>query len=66
MLIIKLIGEKYDKKKLQENSVKIRKWFAIECMKNNNFEKKYYEHFSPLCRRFPPWVIYYMYLGGGE
>lgn len=43
MLIIKLIGEKYDKKKLQENSVKIRKWFAIECMKNNNFGKKYYE-----------------------
>ena len=43
MLIVKLIGVKYDKKKLQENSVKIRKWFATECMKNNDFGKKYYE-----------------------
>ena len=43
MIVIKLIGEKYDKNKLQENSVKIRKWFAMECINKNEIKGKYHE-----------------------
>ena len=43
MLIIKLIGEKYDKDKLQENSVKVRKWFVVNCINKTKFENKYFE-----------------------
>ena len=43
MIIVKIIGKQYNKNELQENSVKIRKWFAIQCMNNKVFNDKYYE-----------------------
>ena len=43
MIIVKIKGEKYDSEKLQENSVKVRKWFAIKCIQNYEFKEKYYE-----------------------
>ena len=43
MIVVKLVGEKYDKGKLQENSIRIRKWFAIQCIEKKNLDLKYYE-----------------------
>ena len=43
MLIVKLVGKKYDKEELQENSIKVRKWFAIKCIQKETLDKKHYE-----------------------
>ena len=43
MIVIKLIGKTYNKNEIQENSVMVRKWFALQCMANRKFDLKYYE-----------------------
>lgn len=43
MLVIKILGKQYDKNELQENSIIIRKWFAIRCIEKLTFTDKYYE-----------------------
>ena len=43
MLIVKIVGKKYSKEELQENSIIIRKWFAVRCIENITFDEKYYE-----------------------
>ena len=43
MIVVKLVGKCYKKDEIQMNSVKVRKWFAIQCINNKCFENKYYE-----------------------
>ena len=43
MIVVKLVDKCYKKDEIQMNSVKIRKWFAIQCINNKCFENKYYE-----------------------
>ena len=43
MIIVKIVGKIYKKEELQENSVKIRKWFALQCMNKQELNQKYYE-----------------------
>ena len=43
MIVVKIIGKTYKKEELQENSVKIRKWFALQCLNKQEFKQKYYE-----------------------
>jgi len=43
MIVVKLVGKSYKKDEIQMNSIKVRKWFAIQCIKNMSFENKYYE-----------------------
>ena len=43
MIVVKLVGKEYRKDEIQKNSIRVRKWFAIQCIKNMSFENKYYE-----------------------
>lgn len=43
MIVVKLVGKNYKKEEIQMNSIKVRKWFAIQCINNKKFENKYYE-----------------------
>ena len=42
MIIVKIIGKKYSKEELQENSKLIRKWFVIQCKMKKDLSEKYY------------------------
>ena len=42
MIVVKLIGKKYNENEIQENSVKIRKWFILQCRAKKTFSEKYY------------------------
>ena len=42
MIVVKIIGKRYSKEELQENSILIRKWFVIRCRTKKEFSEKYY------------------------
>ena len=43
MIVVKLVGKKYNEEELQENSIIIRKWFILQCRKKKKFSEKYYD-----------------------